>query len=95
MESFPRRGAAGSRQQGAGGQFAAGSLGSAGSECAVFLAVSALTGNILVRTIPILVFRALTRQNWFDMVLGIPVETQLGIFCRKTIRYLIPEFPMS
>ena len=55
------------------------------SECAVFLAVSALTGNILVHIIPILVFRALTRQNWFDMVLGIPVETQLGIFCRKKI----------
>ena len=53
------------------------------SECAVSLAVSALTGNVLVHIIPILVFRALTRQNWFDMVLGIPVETQLGIFCRK------------
>ena len=55
------------------------------SECAVFLAVSALIGNILVCIVPILVFRALTRQNWFDMVLGIPVETQLGIFCRKKI----------
>ena len=57
------------------------------SECAVSLAVSALTGNILVHIIPILVFRALTRQNWFDMVLGIPVETQLGIFCRKKKKF--------
>ena len=54
------------------------------SECAVSLAVSALTGNVLVHS-PILVFRLLTRQNWFDMVLGILVETQLGIFCRKKI----------
>ena len=28
--------------------------------------------------------RNLTRQNWFDMVLGIPVETQFGISCGKT-----------
>ena len=54
------------------------------SECAVSLVVSALTGNILFHIIPILVFRALTRQNWFDMVLGIPVETQLGIYSRAT-----------
>ena len=62
------------------------------SECAVFLAVSALTGNILVHIIPILVFRALMRQNWIDMVLGIPVETQLGIFCRKRISKSRGEF---
>ena len=50
-------------------------------QSAVPLAVSALIGNILVHSIPILVFRALTRENWFDMVLGILVEAQLGNFC--------------
>ena len=53
------------------------------SECAVSLAVSALTGNILILTILILMFRALTRKSWFDMVSGIPVEAQLGIFRRE------------
>ena len=53
------------------------------SESAIFLAVSALTGNVLGCMISIPLFRALMRRNWFDMVLGIPVETQLGIFCRK------------
>ena len=53
------------------------------SECAVFLAVSALTGNVLGYMISILLFRALMRRNGFDTVLGIPVEIQLGIFCRK------------
>ena len=53
------------------------------SEREAFLVVSALTGNILVCIIPILVFRAVTRKNWFDRVLGIPVETQLESFCRK------------
>ena len=55
------------------------------SECALCLAVSALTGNILVRMIPILVFRALTRQSWFDKAVGIPVESQLGNGWRKII----------
>ena len=64
-------------------------------KCAVSLAVSALTGNILVHIISILVFRAQTRQNWFDMILGIPVETQLGIFCRKkdTLSPLVNPWP--
>ena len=38
------------------------------SDCAAFLAVFALTGNLL------------TRQHWFDVVLDILVET---IFCNK------------
>lgn len=53
------------------------------SECATFLAVSAITGALLICIIPILVFRTLTIQNWFDMNLDIPVDTQLGIFCKK------------